>query len=722
MINEELLSYIARQLKKGTSRDAIVSNLVGAGWKLEDVKEGFSNTDIYHEPLYDNSFDEINLTQDNKKESFVVEEKKEPIEDKKKEIVQEIKIENDKPEMSVVLDTEELPAPLNEVPLKKEEPQSIPNSFVWIPKSVPIKEAKKEEIKQENKNNEIVEKKEPISETIINSFTHQNKTEKDNLVPQNNPSIKISEVKDVSKIAMLSSYKTDSEFLLNKDDDKRSMGQNPKKKKHVGLLLFLFLLIILGALFFLYKEGIINLKFKKENSSNIIDANSLSSVLLEKTNNLSSLKSYKTETSIDISSIAVFDILSGNVKDENPTTQSLNLNILSLVNDSGLVSDNFITIKGTIIPDYITTDLKINGQDSYVSFPDLKQFKDKFSPQSGVVKINKEEFGLLPSLFSLESGERLNKVNLYKIFSNSLPSHVNNDVINLYNNFLSNENITDRGDDIVKGITSRRYSVSTDSQFAKDLLFFISKNFASENLSLDDQNKLNDILNSSSISSLDVWVGKDSDIYQYDIKIDFPLSKVLNIKDLEGTLKDKISISWRSTFYDFNVSNNIFIPSEFKIINEFNKDAKIAKIKNELVAFQEESKKVFEKNGSYGLKSNTLGSCANPTEGSIFSDVGHNETVLFNINLISNILKNVLNDTGGKSYCYSNSKAWSLAVPILNDYSQTNSVSSSSSPSYFCVDSTGVKDQFSYLTKGVSCPVKKDIKKIESTDVTTKTP
>src|SRR5574344_144482 len=43
MINQELLTYIENEIKKGTSKNIIQSNLLSNGWNERDVSEGFSN-------------------------------------------------------------------------------------------------------------------------------------------------------------------------------------------------------------------------------------------------------------------------------------------------------------------------------------------------------------------------------------------------------------------------------------------------------------------------------------------------------------------------------------------------------------------------------------------------------------------------------------------------------------------------------------------------------
>ncbi len=46
MITEDLVLYIEEEQKKGVTKEVITSNLVSAGWKKEDVEEGFGNVTV----------------------------------------------------------------------------------------------------------------------------------------------------------------------------------------------------------------------------------------------------------------------------------------------------------------------------------------------------------------------------------------------------------------------------------------------------------------------------------------------------------------------------------------------------------------------------------------------------------------------------------------------------------------------------------------------------
>lgn len=701
MITEELLSYITRQLKSGTSRDVIISKLIGAGWNFEDVKDGFSKVDIYHEPLFDEKEEPVNRIEINKN----VEKKFKPVQIESVKVTTQVEPKATT-EAAIVLDTKELPKGEPEEIIKKEEVTLSSNpdlSKVWVPKSIPVKEKASIEnnIKTDIKEKEPVT---PVSKTIIDSFNHVDNSESflNNLPPKENTEIPSSQ-KDVSKIAMLSSYQNDMRSLRGE----KEKVVTPKKRKKSGFLIFILILVIIGAgLYFAYSKGFIKLSNIKV--LNTVVPKDPKTILLESSDKLSSLKSYKTETNIDISSLALRDIPSGILKGEllaSSTKDTLNLNILGLINNDGenIISDNFITAKGTFIPDYVTTDIKRNGTDLFVSFPDLKQFEGKFAPEQAIVKVGKDEVTFLYSLVREETEKRLGLVDLYRLISDCIASHVDIRVLDSYKNLLSDVSFEDKGEEIVKGINTHHYGLSTDSQSLKDLFAVVSKNFTSMNLPDDKQLELNEIIKIANISSLDVWVGADNNIYQYSINLTFPLASVLKIDNQENTGGD-VSISWKTTFYDFNVQNNIFIPTEFKTLDSFVKETKKIKIKNEMVSFQKESLDLFAKEKTYGVKVSTSGSCENLNEGTIFL--------------------NILNDIGSKGVCHSSTSGWSMSVPMLDDYGTGLPASSlDKNTTYFCVDSTGIKEEVTTLPKGVSCGVKPKVveEKIPQTEVETTT-
>jgi len=51
MITSELISYIEKQIQNNVAKDIIISKLISAGWRIEDINEGFLGIDKYREPI-----------------------------------------------------------------------------------------------------------------------------------------------------------------------------------------------------------------------------------------------------------------------------------------------------------------------------------------------------------------------------------------------------------------------------------------------------------------------------------------------------------------------------------------------------------------------------------------------------------------------------------------------------------------------------------------------
>ena len=507
-----------------------------------------------------------------------------------------------------------------------------------------------------------------------------------------------SPVKSLSKMAMLSSYKSD---LMSVN---RGLDQivKPKKNKVTRWVIFMAVLIILALTAWGVVSGFINLKninlpFVKKDPKVL---------LLNNSKVLSSLKSYKTETNIEVSSPSFSNITYGLVSGEavtSPDKDSFSINTLGIINqnDKGLQADNFVTIKSSLLQDYITTDIKNDGTNLYVSVPDLSSIIKDSAPESSIVKINKQQFDLIPSLFSSGIETELKKVNIYEILSNGMPSFVNNDTLNAYNDFINNVEIAEKGEENIKGINTYHYSINPDRQLTKKLLTVISNKFVS-NLSDSDKDRLSQIVSSASVHSFDVWIGKDdNNIYQYNVVLDIPLSKIIGFED-KSIGDNIINISWKTTYYDFNISNNILMPDTSTSVNDFVNTIKELKMKKEVSSIKQMAANLLKSDGGYGKTSNVSGSCMNPTSGSLFSPIGHAKGATTAVSSISQLLNNILGTTNGAGYCYSNPKAWSFSIPISDNYDPAT-VASTGYQHYFCIDNTGTSIDLITPQTGVIC-------------------
>lgn len=681
MTTSELISYIEKQIKNNIAKEIIISKLIGAGWKMEDINEGFLN----------------------------VESKL-----KTETIPLVVKIENQE-NKEIIVQTKEI-----------EKPK------IWVPMNIPVvsnvqkQEEKKEEIKKidlidisqavkveepQKKEEDLIPKLSP--KVALNSF---GSIKTDNQIKIENPIItekedisKNYQIKDLPKIAMLSSYKKDS-LSVNPEENNDLKIKNNKKSKWV---IFISVIFLIALIVWVFVGGYVNIKdinfpFIKKDPKVL---------LLNNSKTLSSLKSYKTETNIEITSPSFADISAGLISGEatSPIDEdNISISTLGVIsqNDDGLLSDNFVTIKSSLLKNYITTDIKNNGSDLFVSVPNLSQILGENTPEPTVVKINEAQFSLIPSLFSDKMNTRLRKFNFYNILSNGMSSYINNDTLNAYNDFINNADILGKGEEVIKGVDTYHYLITVDRQLSKKLLSKISDSFT---LSLSDEDKaiLDEILGATTIDSFDVWIGKgDNNIYQYNVVLKTPLSKIIGFED--GSIgNNQIKINWKTTYYDFNILNEILIPKDATEVEDFIKNINEMKIKNEIISFGQLASNLFKVESFYGSKANKNGSCMNPTSGSLFSPLGHSKKALTEVSSISKFLNKMMAKTNNNGFCYATSKAWSFTVSIADNY-DINSIPNPEDKPLFCVDSTGAALNISSSPLGVVCmpvtPVETSIK------------
>jgi len=774
MTTSELISYIRKQINNNVPKDLIISKLVGVGWRKEDINEGFSNieselnprvilsdtkkgidsinpvrkseanTDQYREPVEVDNMVEIEETESPKVEITSKEEKKVETPIVKIPTV-EIPVVNIPVAEIPIVKIPKVEVPIVEAPVV--EIPKVESPKVWTPMSIPVKEnvslntkesitemviqnqelpIKSEdkpdgalkgtensdkkpnliELKNVNKNEEFIPTL--IPKVLINSFDSLKKE----LLPkkESGPVVfdeksRESLIKSLPKIAMLSSYQNDLSSASKKEEE--HVRQKSHKIFKWAILVLAILLVALAV--WAFTSGFINIKnlnipFIKKDPKVL---------LLNNSKVLSSIKSYKTETNLEISSPLFSNIALGLVSGEAVASldkDSISINTLGVINqdEKGILSDNFVTIKSSLLQDYITTDIKNNGSDLFVSVPDLSQIIKENTPEPSIVKISEQQFNLIPPLFSIETGSTLGKMNLYKILSTGMSSFINIETLGVYDEFINSANITEKGQENIKGIDTYHYGIITDRQLAKKLLNKISENFVL-NLSESDLSGLDQIIGSATVESLDVWVGKgDNNIYQYNVILSIPLSKIIGFED-KSIGDNRVSINWKTTYYDFNIPNNVVMPEVSVPALEFIKIVEESKTKNNVLSFKQLATNLFNFEKSYGTKSNSNGSCMEPVSGSLFSPTGHAKNATSAISSISEFLNKTLEATSNVGYCHSTTKAWSFTIPILVD-NNSEIISIPSTPPltpeykyFFCIDSTGYTSELITPPTGVVC-------------------
>lgn len=729
MTTSELILYIRKQIQSNIPKDLIISKLIGVGWRKEDIDEGFSSVELEFKPEISfpekkKEIDNININPVIINKEEVVDKYHEPLEGDNLFEIEKIQHKTEIPKVEeLVIETPIVKEPIAEPPqveIPKVEAPKVwsPTSALVREKEAPVenvdKDVKTETTQIEVQNLELQTEK-PIrneefiptliSKTVVNSFGSINKdnlTKSDNIT-NSDKSSKNSFNNSLPKMAMLSSYSKD---LLSVSKAKEE-NIKEKNRKIVKWLILALVILIIALATWAFVNGYINIKnlnfsFVKKDPKVL---------LLNNSKVLSSLKSYKTETNIEISSPSFANITYGLMSGEavlSSDKDSFSINTLGIINrnEEGLLSDNFVTIKSSILQDYITTDIKNDSLDLFISIPNLSEIIKENAPESSVVKINEQQFSLIPPLFSKEIETQLNKINIYKILSSGMSSYIDNETLSFYNELINNVEIIEKGQENIKGIDTYHYSINIDRQLAKNLLSKISDNFVL-NLSDSDKDKLAQILGSIIIDSFDVWVGKgDNNIYQYNVILDIPLSKIIGFED-KSIGDNKININWKTTYYDFDISNNIFMLDESIPATDFVDNIKETRMKNDVSSFKQLATNLSKAESTYGKKSNTNGSCLNPNSGSLFSPTGHTKNAITAVSSISLFLNEILETTNRSGFCYSTPKAWSFTVPISPSY-DIASVPEGGYTSFFCIDSIGSTTDLTTPPTGVVCLPKVD--------------
>lgn len=697
MTTSELLTYIKKQIKNNISKELIVSKLLSAGWYQEDIDEGFLSIELENKLEGNIENAQVESIETGLQENLTKQEDRyrEPLIEKD---VFELKKENTNIEVSSIKNDNIGHADI--VP-KVWTPRSVPVSVVAKPSlgdpSV-ISEIKieKEVEKQIEEKKELTQTKEELIPTLMpktsiptqpstaNPAGGDYLTNKGNYIPVNETSKNYS-VRDLPKMAMLSSYERDLKSVNQQEVVATSY------KKHINPIKWIILLasisFVAGVAWY-FASGYINLdKFKFS-----FIKKDPKVLLLNHSEILSSLKSYKTETSIEINSPSFANISAGLVGGEAITSLDkdfVSISSLGVVNknENSFLSSSLLEIKSSLLDNNITTDIKNNDSDLFISLPNLSNILGENAPESITIKINENESDIVSSLFPSGIGTQLKKINLYKFLSGGMSSYVNNDIITSYNTLIDSMEIMEKGQENIKGIDTYHYQINTERQSMKMFLTAISNNFTN-NLSEEDMNQLNQILGSTTVKSFDVWIGKDNgNIYQYNIVLDIPLSKIIGFED-KSIGDNKISIDWKTTYYDFDIQNEIFIPDRFISVTDFEKNIQNMRIKNSVSSFKQLATNLFNIEGVYGNKSNLNGSCMNPASGSLFSPVGHAKGALSAISSISGLLSKAMKETNDVGFCYSTSKSWSFSLPV----SATDNLlpeSTEANQSFVCIDNTG---------------------------------
>ncbi len=725
MITLDLIKYIKSQIDKSVPEDLIISHLSSVGWHMEDIEEGITKVkSIIAIPGKDNNTSdkvqekeepiEIKNVYDKYHESiegvtgFPLEEKlpiNAPLEvEKKVEIKEEILEEKPEEKINEIIEKIEEKEieeklPIEDTPIKAEEKAVVVETPVenivetpkiWIPKNVEPKIIEQEVVKHLEVEPYLleVEPKKDIPSVSVTPLKVEE--EKSPVVEISNPQNQVAVIDSFSKKAMISSYFQDV-ISANKEEE---IIAPIKKRSFLKWGIVVLSILIISGMVFAFVEGY--LKIPGSNFSLFVVKKDSKNIILNAPLNISKLKSYKVETNINISSPSLSNITTGLSSGEVVTSNEkdrASIKIQGATNhvDGKSVFDYILNFKSSILKNDIVSDLKYNGTNLSISVPDLTQFIGENAPSPTIVSVEPSNLGLIINELSPQIQDLIRKIDSNNIISNGIPESISNDVASSFKSFTENLQSVYKGEDDIHGIKTYHYELTSDRQSTKNLLNSLVDIFVT-NLSQNQKNKINEVIGSSTINSLELWTGENDDnLYQVKFTLSTPLSRVLGLND-SGIAGNEVELEWITTYYDLNVENNIVMPSNQISMDGFIKNIKDLKIKNIISSFKPQATSFYNSIGSYGKRSNPTGSCTNPNPGSLFSPLGHAKGADGAIGSISSSMNSLLLATNGAGSCYSDSLSWALSVPL-----------SINNNSYYCTDSSGNISTLLIPIKGTIC-------------------
>lgn len=492
--------------------------------------------------------------------------------------------------------------------------------------------------------------------------------------------------------AIISSFRQDIDSVtIAKNGNTNKVNKNSKGIFKILAIVFMILLVAGGVVF-----AFINSYIKMPIS---IIKNDPKVILLNTSSNFSKLKSYKTNTEITLSSPSFANITSGLVNGEAVVSNdrdyiSFNTNGLVNKNDSqSSIFDYNTTIKGSFLKNNITTDIKYADSKSYIKMPDLSEIIENYTPTQVAVLIPSEQLNLITSEFPPYFKDKINKIGVFDILSNIMSNSFGDKFSSSFNELVNSSTMAEKPNESINGQDSYHYEIIVDRQNTKKFLVSLMNTYANNN-SPEVKSILEENLGSTILDSFEIWISKaDSNILQYKFKLSAPLSKIIGLDD-KGIADNTVSLDWKTTYSDFDVANEIIIPTDYIKIEDYLKDVHNNKIKSTLSSFGSNAKNLFNAEGSFGKRVNKTGSCTAPDSGSLFSPLGHDKGASTAIASISSSMNDLLALTEGPNTCFSTLKAWSVSSSLVGDQQ-----------SFFCVDSNGASNILTVQPIGTTCVV-----------------
>ena len=541
--------------------------------------------------------------------------------------------------------------------------------------------------KQDVVGDTIEEKKETFKEVIptINKISSP--------IISQNPISSMSDI--VPKNAMISSYMGDVSTVINKEDTE--IVSIHRKKRNLKLGIIITIVILIAIMVFAFVAGYIKIPGSK--SSLFVVKKDPKVILLNSSVSISKLKSFKTQTNINISSPVLSNITTGLSSGDVVTSKDkdyISINAKGLINheDNKSIFDYMFDFKSSLLKKDINTNLKYDGSNVYIDIPDLKNIFGDNMPNPVKLYTERSKLDLIIKELPISTQNLFKKFDIYNIISMETPLYVENETARIIEEFINTFEYVDKGEEVLYGVDTIHYQVTVTRAATKKVLTSLADLFVPQ-LSPTEKQDLDEAIGATSISSFDIWTGKNDDnLYQIKFSLSAPLSKILRLND-SGIAGNEVVLDWDTSFYDLDVANNISVPTGEIDIDGFIKNIQDIKIKNQVSSFKEQALLFKNAVGSYGKTPNTTGSCTAPISGSMFSPLGHSKGADTAVSSISDTMNSLLTVTKNEGYCYSTSKAWALSVPLAGTPN-----------SYYCSDSKGEITTISSPIIETSCLVK----------------
>lgn len=720
MITEDLIAYIQAQHRKNVSDNIIKSRLKDAGWYDEDVSEAFRKImpppapsiistipqPISKPPILENP--SITVAPINISEKNVSQEKTDPY--REKFIQDEPKIISDKvwapikftpkeptvyaiPQVEKKLELQITPTQNSGIikPIFSqsfsEANQKIPSLKQNSPVSAEIKPVQQPntetrlEVRSEELIPGLISKQSPVEESKPINKNYPLSGLKFN---SDAPKVVSPMASDLPNNALLHSYQR---ALISATEINEGLFKKKRNKFLKWLLVILFISIIGGSVFAI-EEGYVKLpplhfSFIKKDPKSILIAAPIM---------LNELKGYKIETEASLTLPAFADITSGLLSGEavlSKDKDSFSIVAKGIVNNDSQLNPIFdykATLSSSLFEDKIVTNIKHNDLISIITIPDLTEVLGPNAPKPTNVSVPKGQFDSFFEMLPESIRSKVGKIDIDKFLSVGALSYINDETNSIFKEFVSSATVIEKAQENIEGTLSYHYELSADREATKKLLREFIGIFTTD-LSQEDKANIDESLGAVTLDSLEVWIGKeDGKIHQYAFTLKSPLSRIIGLDD-KGIAGNVVSFDWKTSYYDFDVHNNVSFPEKAMSLEDFMKIVADMKIKDKIYSFKLLADNFHNAVGSFGKRSNTAGSCLNPIQNSIFSPIGHPKGASVAVGDIASLMNDILGTTMGVSSCYSSPNAWAISVPLVSDPALS-----------FCLDSTGI-------TKTINTPI-----------------